>query len=245
MNEVTRLLKTHRSIRKFTEQPVSDEMIHEIITCGQAAATSSNIQAVSVIRIRNPATRKQLAALSGDQGYVTRAGAFLVFCADLARPRFACEMQGGDFAQGMTEQFLIATVDVALAAQNCVVAAESLGLGICYIGGIRNHPQAVADLLRLPEDVYPVFGLCLGFPAQNPQTKPRLPLSVVFQEEYYPAHQDQQAIEAYDQQMRNYYQTRTGGNKNSSWSQEICSLIGKESRPHMRGFLARRGFSMR
>ncbi len=245
MNEVIRLLKAHRSIRKFTEQPVSDEMIHEIVVCGQAAATSSNIQAVTVIRVREPGLRKRLAVLAGNQAYVASAGAFLVFCADLARPRFACEMQGGNFAQGMTEQFLIATVDVALAAQNCVVAAESLGLGICFIGGIRNNPQAVADILQLPEDVYPVFGLCLGFPAQSPQTKPRLPLSVVLQEEKYPPHQNQQAIEAYDQQMRHYYLSRTGGKKDSSWSQEMRALTGKESRPHMRGFLSKRGFSLR
>jgi len=245
MNEVTRLLKAHRSIRKFTDQPVSDEIIDEIVTCGQAAATSSNIQAVTVIRVRKTETREQLAALAGNQEYVVSAGAFLVFCADVARPRFACEMQGGRFAQGMTEQFLIATVDVALTAQNCVVAAESLGLGICYIGGIRNHPQAVADLLQLPEDVYPVFGLCLGFSAQSPQTKPRLPLSVVLQEEYYPAHQNQQAIEAYDQQMRDYYRSRTGGKKASSWSQEMRALTGKESRPQLREFLSGRGFSMR
>jgi len=245
MNEVTRLLKAHRSIRKFTSQPVSDEMIDEILSCGQAAATSSNIQATTVIRVRESDSREQLALLAGNQAYVASAGAFLVFCADLARPRFACEMQGGSFAQGMTEQFLIATIDVALAAQNCVIAAESLGLGICYIGGIRNNPQAVADLLQLPEDVYPVFGLCLGYPAQDPQIKPRLPLSVVSQDERYPRQQNQQVIEAYDQTLRDYYRTRTGGNKDSCWSQEMCALTGKESRPHMRDFLARRGFSMR
>jgi len=245
MNEVTRLLKAHRSIRKFTGQPVSDELINEIIACGQAAATSSNIQAVTVIRVRNPERREQLASLAGNQAYVANAGAFLVFCADLARPRFACEMQGGCFSQGMTEQFIIATVDVALAAQNCVVAAESLGLGICYIGGIRNNPQAVSDLLHLPDDVYPIFGMCLGFPAQDPQTKPRLPLSMVLQEEEYAAQQDQTGIEGYDQQLREYYQTRTGGNKDSCWSLEMRDLTGKESRPHMRDFLARRGFTMR
>ena len=92
---------------------------------------------------------------------------FSVYCADLQRSAAACVAEGGTFSAGMTEHFIIATVDVALSAQNAVVAAESLGLGICYIGGIRNNPAEVSALLELPEQVYPVFGLCLGYPAQK------------------------------------------------------------------------------
>ncbi|SMF26632.1 oxygen-insensitive NADPH nitroreductase [Pseudogulbenkiania subflava] len=245
MNPVIQLLKSHRSIRKFTDQPVCDETINEIVACGQAAATSSNIQATTVIRVRDPETREKIAALSGGQAYVASAGAFLVYCADLHRPQLACEMQGGQFSEGMTEHFIIATVDAALAAQNSVIAAESLGLGICYIGGIRNHPQEISELLGLPEHVYPVFGLCLGFPAQDPEIKPRLPLPVVLKDERYQNHNDLDGIKAYDEQLRAYYRSRTGGTKDSCWSVEMKGLVGKESRPHMRDFLARRGFSMK
>jgi nitroreductase len=153
-------------------------------------------------------------------------------------------MQGGTFAGGMTEHFIIATVDVALAAQNCAVAAESLGLGICYIGAVRNDPQAVADLLELPESVYPVFGMCLGYPDQAPEVKPRLPLSVVLKADAYRGPDDLEGIRRYDLQLREYYRTRTGGQKDSTWSAEMKALVGKESRPHMRSFLARRGFTM-
>jgi nitroreductase len=245
MNPMMQLLQSHRSIRKFTDEPVDDEMIHEIIRCGQAAATSSNIQATTVIRVRSAETRHEIARVAGGQKYVTTAAAFLVFCADLNRSRLACEMQDGDFIPGMTENFIIATVDVALFAQNCATAAESSGLGICYIGGIRNDPERVSVLLDLPDQVYPVFGFCIGYPAQNPEVKPRLPLDVVLKEERYRNSDDTADILAYDKQLRNYYRTRTGGTKDSCWTEEMRALVGKESRPHMRGFLKSRGFTMR
>lgn len=242
MNEVTKLLKSHRSIRKFTAESISDELIDEIVSCGQAAATSSNVQATTVIRVRDRQKREKLAELAGGQGYVASAGAFLVFCADLLRPKQACELQGGAFSEGMTEHFIIATVDAALAAQNCVIAAESMGLGICYIGGIRNNPQEVSDLLSLPDHVYPVFGMCIGYPDQNSQVKPRLPLKTILKEEGYQPDSNLEGIREYDEQMRVYYRQRTGGKKESCWSEEMKALVGKESRPHMVSFLNRRGF---
>lgn len=245
MNPVMQLLRSHRSIRKFTDQPVADALIQDIIRCGQAAATSSNLQATTVIRIRNADTRREIARLAGDQEYVTTAGVFLMFCADLNRSRQACEMQGGEFVTGMTEHFMIATIDVALFAQNCAIAAESAGLGICYIGGIRNDPAQVTDLLDLPDQVYPVFGFCLGYPAQDPEIKPRLPLDVVLKEERYQDAGDGDGIRQYDEKLRQYYRTRTGGKKDSNWTLEMRDLVGKESRPHMRDFLKSRGFEMK
>ena len=242
MNETIARLQAHRSIRKFKDQPVPDAMIEEIVRCGQAAATSSNIQATTYIRVRDRAKREKLAQLAGGQAYVAGAGAFLVLCADLHRARAACELQGGTFREGMTEHFILATVDVALAAQNCVVAAESLGLGVCYIGALRNDPQAVSDLLELPRLVYPVFGLCLGYPDQDPAVKPRLPLPVVLGEDRYPERLD--LLAGYDAQLHDYYHTRTGGTKDSNWTLEMKGLVGRESRPHMRRFLADRGFTM-
>ena len=245
MNDVLTLLQAHRSIRKFTAEPVSDQQIHEIVRCGQAAATSSNAQAVTIIRVRDTDKRLQLATLAGGQDYVASAGAFLVFCADLHRGKLACEAQGGVACAGMTEHFILATVDVALAAQNCVVAAEAMGLGICYIGGLRNQPQAVSELLGLPQLVYPVFGLCLGTPAQDPEVKPRLPLAAVLGEDSYPDAGMLDAIQQYDAEMRAYYRKRTGGTKDSCWSLEMKALVGKEARPHMRAFLAERGFTLK
>jgi nitroreductase len=245
MNDTVRLLKAHRSIRKFTNESLSDEIVETIISTGTSAATSSNLQGATIIRVRNTETRNAIATLAGGQSYVVTAAAFLVWCADLHRSALACEMGGGMLCAGMTEHFIIATVDVALAAQNAVVAAESLGFGICYIGGIRNDPQQVADLLKLPDQVYPVFGMCIGWPDQNPERKPRLPTAVTLKEEVYDDSNDREYIAAYDKRMREYYRTRTHGTKDRAWSEDMSALLGKESRPHMRQFLADRGFTMR
>jgi len=239
------LLKSHRSIRKFTDEPITDDMVNDIIGAGLAAATSSNLQGTTVIRVRNPETRSAIATLAGGQSYVESCAAFFIWCADLHRSAVACEMGGGTLSEGMTEHFIIATSDCSLAAQNAVVAAESLGLGICYIGGIRNDPQQVADLFELPDQVYPVFGMCLGWPDQDPMLKPRLPLSVTLKEERYDETKDRAGIEAYDETLRDYYLERTGGKRESTWTADMSGLLGKESRPHMKGFLADRGFTMR
>ena len=245
MHDIHRLLRSHRSIRKFVEEPLPDEVLGDIVRSAQSAATSSNLQATTVIRVRDPETRSRIAEVAGGQRQIETAGAFTVWCADLHRTRLACEMAGGSMTTGMTEQFIIATVDVALAAQNAVVAAEAQGYGICYIGAVRNDPQTVADLLRLPDQVYPVFGLCIGIPDQDPEVKPRLPVDVLLKDDVYDDAGDRERIETYDETLRAYYRTRTGGTKDSSWTEEMARLVDGERRPHMRGFLARRGFELR
>jgi len=245
VNDTIRLLQSHRSIRSFTDEPVSDEVVADIVRSGLAAATSSNLQATTVVRVRRPDTRERIAEVAGGQRHIVECAAFLVWCADVARSGDASRSGGAEPVTGMTEQFIIATVDVALAAQNAVIAAESLGLGICYIGAIRNDPQTVADLLELPDHVYPVFGLCIGRPAEDPEVKPRLPLDGVLIEEVYRDDDRKVLIEEYDETMRTYYRTRSGGTKESSWSEEMARLVGSERRPHMRGFLSERGFDMR
>lgn len=245
MNETIDRLLGHRSIRQYTDEPVDDDIVRLLVACAQAAATSSNVQATTAVQIKTPATRARLAELAGGQVWVRKAGAFLVWCADLRRPAAACRRAGGEFEPGMTEHFLIATVDVALAAQNAVVAAESLGLGICYIGGLRNDPAEVSRLLELPEQVYPVFGLCLGWPAQDPEVKPRLPIDVVLMQERYDAAAQDALVADYDATLEDYYASRGSNTKASNWSTSMKGLVGKESRPHMREFLAERGFTMR
>jgi len=243
--DVVELLKSHRSIRKFTAEPIDDATLDDIVSAGLATATSSNLQGTTVIRVRNPDTRAAIAAVAGGQRHIETCSAFFVWCADLHRSAVACEMGGGEFSAGMTEHFIIATVDCALAAQSSVVAAESQGMGICYIGGIRNDPQQVADLLELPDQVYPVFGLCIGWPDQDPDLKPRLPLAVTLKDGHYDESSDRQHIAAYDEHMREYYRTRTGGKRDTTWTADMAALLGKESRPHMRQFLADRGFTFR
>ncbi len=245
MNEVMTLLRSHRSVRKFTDQPVAQQVLDDLIKCGQAASTSSFIQACTVIQVEDRDKRDQLVELAGNQPYIASAARFVVYCADMNRHKMACDMHDADMLSGYTEQFITATVDCALFAQNVIIAAQSLGIEGLYIGGIRNNIQAVTDLLELPHLVYPVFGMCLGYPAQNPEVKPRLPLSVVLKKDRYNDNADAKSMNDYDNQVREYYKTRTGGNKDTAWSEQISEMLAREARPHMKGYLKSRGFLLK
>lgn len=242
MNDVINLLKSHCSIRKFSDRLISQELVEVLIEAGQCAATSSFIQACTVIQVDNPETREKLCSCAAGQPYVKQAPVFLVFCADMKRHQLACDMHNNPMLSGFTEQFLTASVDCALFAQNVLISAESLGLGGCYIGAIRNQIADVAEILGLPELVYPVFGLCLGYPAQDPEPKPRLPLPVVLKQERYDDNSDTELIDGYDNAVHHYYNTRTDGTKDKSWSEQISEMLAKEARPHMLSFLQSKGF---
>ena len=245
MSSVIDLLKSHRSIRKFTDKAIDPEILNDIFLAGQAAATSSFLQGSTIIRVTNEKTRETLAELAGNQPYVRSAAEFMVFCADLKRAGNYCREYDKPFEGDYTEHFIIATVDVALMAQSLVTAAESVGLGICYIGGIRNNPIDVSRLLKLPKGVYPVFGLCLGYPDQNPEIKPRLPLSVIVKNEVYNEDSDQEKIREYDETIREYYRNRTGGGHGISWTEQVATLLSEKSRPHMKQFLEAQGFKFK
>ena len=245
MSSVIDLLKAHRSIRKFTDQSIDPALFEDLVKSGQAAATSSFLQGSTIVRVSDKEKRSEIAKLSGNQTYVETAAEFMVFCADLKRAGNYCAEYEMPFEGDFTEHFIIATVDVALMAQSMVTAAESVGLGICYIGGIRNNPALVCELLELSRGVYPVFGLCLGYPDQNPEVKPRLPVSVIMKQDVYNEDGDRQAITEYDSLIREYYRTRTGGGHGASWSEQVSSLLSEKSRPHMKDFLAAQGFKFR
>ena len=245
MSSVIDLLKSHRSIRKFTEKAIDPDVLNNIFLAGQAAATSSFLQGSTIIRVQNKSTRESLARLAGNQPYVESAAEFMIFCADLKRAGNYCKEYGKPFEGDYTEHFIIATVDVALMAQSLVTAAESVGLGICYIGGIRNNPVDVSKLLELPIGVYPVFGLCLGYPDQDPEIKPRLPLPVILKDEIYNERGDQEKIREYDEKIRDYYRTRTGGGHGISWTEQVATLLSEKSRPHIKAFLEEQGFKFK
>ncbi len=239
MNQVIELLRSHRSIRKFTDEPVSAEQLEQILLAGQAASTSSFLQVTSVIRITDPAMREKLVEYSGGQKWVAQAPEFLVWCADFKRHKTIAP----EAKLGFSEQLLIGAVDTAIMAENALIAAESMGLGGLFVGGIRNQPQAVTDLLALPEHVIPLFGMCIGVPAQEPTLRPRLPLSLVLHENRYNADLDKETLAGYDQQVHDYYEQRLGANKVMTWSEQISAILSKEARPFMKAYLEKQGFA--
>ncbi|MEW7864138.1 oxygen-insensitive NADPH nitroreductase [Aeromonas diversa] len=241
MNSVVELILNHRSIRKFTGEAISPTQLDEILAAAQSAASSSFLQTTTILRITDPALRARLATLAGEQPYVADAAEFLVFCVDYHRHRVVAP----EAKTGFTEQLLIGAIDGALMAQNALLAAQSMGLGGVYIGGLRNHPVHVVEALALPQEVFPLFGLCLGHPAQQPERKPRLPRALVVHENRYPARLDEALLAQYDADMVAYYQSRSSNQKSQSWSGQIRSILGKESRPFMQASLQKQGFLLK
>jgi len=243
-NETLDLLNRHASVRQYKDTPVSDDQLAAIIGAGQMASTSSNVQAYSVIAVTEPALKSELAVLAGNQAYIEQCPVFLVWCADLYRLREVASTHLADSPtyEDSTENLLVATVDVALAAQNAAIAAESLGLGIVYIGGIRNRIAEVSELLRLPELVYPVFGMCVGYPAGSHGQRPRLPLQAVLHHNGYDAATSLAQVEAYDEETRVYSRERTGGKHDTPWSAMMAKRLSEPIRLHMKDFLQEKGF---
>jgi nitroreductase len=196
---------THRSIRSFSPEPVPEETVRALIGAAQSAATSSNLQLWSVISVQDAYQRQAVAEAAGDQQHVRLAPWFFVFLADTYRLRKAAKSVDQDAAGLDYAEFtLMATIDAALACEHMVCAAEKLGLGICYIGAVRNNPPRIQQLLNLPEGTAALFGLCLGFPREgvDASVKPRLQQEAVWFREQY--NQDVEVSE-YNERMTPFY----------------------------------------
>ena len=239
---VTDLIMNHRSIRAFRDEPVPYPDLLAIIRAGQMASSSSNMQAYSVIRVTDRKLRAELAEIAGRQQYVADCPEFLVWCADMERLRLAAGFEP-DAMPCNAEAYTIAAIDAALAAQNAALAAESLGYGICYIGAVRNEIAKTAGLLGLPKRVVPLFGMCIGRPAQEPLLRPRLPVEAVLHENRYDASRYGGAIAAYDEAHADYLKERSGGRHSAGWSEQMRDRLSRPPR-RIGQFLKDRGFDL-
>jgi len=238
------ILKQHRSIRKYKDQAIDKKVLLEIIDAGRWASTSSFVQAYSLIRLNDKEKRLKLYEWTGGQKNVLNAPEFLIFCADLTLIEKACIKHDVNLEKEYTEWLLIASVDTALFAQNIMVAAESLGLGGVYVGAIRNEIDKVSSLLKLPQGVVPLFGMCLGYPDQEPNQKPRLPLDLILHEEVYQS-PDEELLNQYDEEIKAYYIERTKGRLEHSWTEQMAQKASGENRPHIKSFLESKGYNKR
>ncbi|AKJ42394.1 oxygen-insensitive NADPH nitroreductase [Pragia fontium] len=234
------LIRAHRSIRAFTPQPINDEQRQAIVQAALATSSSSFLQCSSIIRVTDHNLRSTLVEYSGNQKHVAQAAEFWVFCADFYRNQQICP----EAELGYAEQLLLGTVDTAMMAQNALIAAESLGLGGVYIGGLRNNIAKVTELLKLPKQVLPLFGLCLGYPDQHPELKPRLPADIVMHENSYQP-LNRELLAAYDAHIVAYYESRSDNKKHVNWSEQISATVRKESRPFILDYLHQQGWATR
>ncbi|MFC0561730.1 oxygen-insensitive NADPH nitroreductase [Halalkalibacter alkalisediminis] len=236
------LINSHRSIRKFSSKELTNTQVKTIVEAGRWAPTSHHVQAYSIIVVEDKETKQQLAKLAGNQTYVETCPVFFVICADYYRLKQASDQHSQPFEIGEQEQVIVGAVDAALVAQNMLLAGRSLGMGGVMIGGIRNDPDSVSSLLELPEFTFPVMGLCLGYPSQNPDQKPRLPHEAVVHYEKYDPTKIGRAMTEYDQLMQQYYQDRTQGKRSDAWSEQMASFLSRPKRPQVGSFIKKQGF---
>ncbi|WP_067699493.1 NADPH-dependent oxidoreductase [Nocardia jejuensis] len=247
-NPVLKVLHEHRSVRRYLDTPVSDDTLRLLISAAQSAPTSSNLQVWSVIAVRDPERKARLAELAGGQEHILQAPVLLVFTADFARLRqLAADrnspLEGADYL----ESSFVGFVDAALAAQNAVVAAESVGLGTVYIGALRNQPERVAAELNLPQQVFAAFGLVVGHPdpEEKARVKPRLPQAAVFHHETYELAEQRRHVAVYEQRIAQFYAEQDLAH---SWTERVLnrlkSAASLNGRDRLRESLSNHGFRL-
>ncbi|HCJ4347245.1 TPA: oxygen-insensitive NADPH nitroreductase [Listeria innocua] len=238
MNQAIDAILGHYSVRNFEDKALTEEELALLIKSAQAASTSSFVQAYSIIGITDKKIREQISAIAGNQPYTVQTGQLFIFVADLARHQAILEEHQVDTAALETsEKWLVSIIDAALAAQNMAVAAESLGFGICFIGGIRNDVGQIAEILDLPPYTMPLFGLTIGHLIKGKEkAKPRLPQDLVYHENTYQK-MNPATLAEYDEQIKTYYDERTAGKRVEGWSEQIARGLGRKSRLDLKDFL--------
>lgn len=236
------LIKSHRTVRKYKNEPISNETFNELIHAAQHASSSNFLQAYSVIKVSDPIKIKSLGELSNNQLQFNTAALSLVFCADLNRAEQATDIHDININYGTLEKFIVSIIDTALFAQNFALAAESKDFGVCYIGGVRNNPEKISELLSIPERVIPLFGMTMGIPDEQNELKPRLPLDAIVHQDSYDEHKNIKYIKEYDEIMKNYYEKRSKNNKNLNWSKSLIKTMSNKDRTHLNEFVKSKGF---
>jgi FMN reductase [NAD(P)H] len=243
MNETIRLLHSHRSERSYKSDPIPDDILDSIIESAHLAPTSINSQQVSVVVVRDAASRERIAEIAGGQPWIAQAPVFLALVADLNKTRVGVEKVGAtQQLQHSIEGVISASTDVGIALATIMIAARSHGLGIVPIGGIRRNPEEMIKLLGLPEYTFPVAGVAMGYVDQPSTQKPRLAIESFRHEELYHSEALRPAIDAYDVTLPEYWESisRTDG---MTWSQNTAVAYSIIYFPKVKPIAASQGFS--
>lgn len=246
---VLQTILQHRSIRKFTNEPIDEMLLKTLFQAGLTGSSSGFLQSASIIRVTDKKLRYEIRRICANaqnaqpdehygHAYVEHCAEFLIFCMDNNRHRTLVNQAQIDW----TEVTLVGAIDAAIMAQNILTAAESVGLGGVYIGSVRNDIARLSELLQLPEAVVPVFGMCLGYPDQTPGMRPRLPQSLVISTNHYePA--SAEALADYNEVIKNYYINR--GSAGEDWVDQIKNYLDKPARPEILPYLNQQGYAKR
>lgn len=247
LNPTLTTLLEHHSVRKFLDTPVSDDHLSLIVAAAQSASTSSSLQSWSVIVVRDLEKRSRIAAGCGNsKGFIEAAPVFLVWVIDFARAgNILADADVHTNTFDLIENTAVGFVDVGIASENALVAAESLGLGGVYAGSLRNDIPTVAETLNLPKYVFPAVGLAIGHPdpTEGTSVKPRLPQRAVVHTDEYDPELWRDSTQAYDHEFGAYYAAQ--GHKDARWSRTVVNRLGDPDviggRVHLRAHLEAQG----
>lgn len=244
-------MAAHASCRKFQSSPPPLALLETLCAVALAAPTKSDLQQRDIIIMSSPTAKDRLVALMPGQPWVAQAPMILVFCGNNRRQRLLHDWHHTPFANDHLDAFFNATVDGAIALGAFVAAAQTVGLGCCPISAIRNDPHAISHLLSLPDHVFPVAGLAVGYPAETAPISKRLPLSVTLHQDHYSETALEQNVQAYDQARATaqpYTQQRFtndfGTSPDYAWSDDKTRQYSRPERASFGAFIRAKGFRL-
>jgi nitroreductase len=242
----------HRSIRRYRPDPVAPELLRLLLACALSAPTKSDLQQADIIHITDAGKRQRIVAAIPDMAWILDAPVFLVFCGNNRRIRHIGGWRGKPFANEHLDHFMNAAVDAGIVMMNFIRAAEAAGLGTCPISAIRNAIDATSHELELPEGVFPVAGLCVGYPATPGHISPRLAPEVTVHTNSYDETALRAQVDAYDQRRHANHpygkQRRTqsfGTAEFYGWSEDKARQYAEPERADFGAYIRRQGFSLK
>jgi len=197
------VILNHRSIRKFKNIPVEQEILNKILTAGTRASTTGNMQAYSIIVTIDKQIKEKLWEYHFKQNMVLEAPVHLTFCADFNRFSKWCQLRKANPGYDNFLSFMTAAIDAILASQNVALAAESYGLGICYLGTIIYNADKFIEIFELPPLVVPVAAIVLGYPDEEKELTDRLPLEAIVHYEKYKNYTSEDINKLYSEKENN------------------------------------------
>ncbi len=239
---------SRRTHRRYDDRPVPDALVQTLLACAFSTSSKSDLQQSGVVLVRDPAKRAAIAGWVPDMPWIGAAPVFMVWIGDSRRIRRICALRGKPFGNDHLDSFLNAAADCAMAMQTFILAAEAVGLGCCAISAMRNHAQPLADLLELPEWVFPFAGLCLGWPAGEGFISARLPLSLTVHTDRYDDSGLAEEAAAYDRRREARHPTPPerqrgrdvyGTASDYGWSEDKARQVATTERANFGPFVRR------
>ena len=246
-------LLNRRVIRKYKTNPISEQTMALLLSAAQSAPTKSNLQQYSIVIIRDPEVRNAVSELVPSMPWVRNVPVIAIFLGDVRRIRRLAEIRGHTYLNNNADTFMNAAVDAALAMQCFITAADYLGLGTCPISYVRNRIDDLAEILDLPDGVFPISGLCIGYPDDAGYVSMRLPQKVVVHQDLYNDDDLETDVKDYDDRnherfaltpTKQRHTDKYGVLEKCTWSENVARQLSLPERAGFADYLKRKGINL-